>query len=427
MPVSRSRVIALMAAAVCACGLFQAVAAGRPSSKGPRVVGASRTFGSGGWSWFADPRALYVDGRTFVGSVDQNRYVTIATIQDGVLERVRIARDSKEDDHGNPALLLQPDGRITAYYSDHGGPAMRFRTTLHAGDIQSWGPEQTLPDNTPGSKGFTYPNPVYLSAEDRTYLFWRGGNWGMTYARTGPNGFSHARTMFARSGERPYTKVASNNRDEIYLAFTNGHPREVSTSIFFAIYRHGQLFRADGSRIGSTHDLPLHPSQADHVYMANRHGGVRAWIHDVAMGVDGRPVVVYATFRDQGRKHRYEYARWNGHSWVIHKIADAGGSIAPTSREHLYSGGVVLDHSDPRVVYASVPAGAHHEIARFVTTNFGATWKRKWITRNSSTENVRPVVPRGLPAGKRAVLWMRGNYVAYTDFNTSVVGVGRRR
>jgi hypothetical protein len=88
---------------------------------------------------------------------------------------------------------------------------------------------------------------------------------------------------------------------------------------------------------------------------------------------------------------------------------------------------VVLDHNDPRVVYASVPAGSHHEIARFVTTDFGATWKRKWITHDSSTENVRPVVPRGLPPGKRAVLWMRGNYVAYTDFRTSVVGVGRRR
>jgi hypothetical protein len=368
-----------------------------------------------------------VDGRTIVGWVDQDRYVTVAAIEDGALKRVRIAREPKEDDHGNPALLLRPDGRITAYYSGHDGPAMRFRTTVHAGDIRSWGLEHRLPDNTRGPKGFTYPNPVYLSAEDRTYLFWRGGNWGMTYARTGPNGFSRAHTMFAQSGERPYTKVATNNRDEIYLAFTNGHPREVRTNIFFAIYRHGELFRADGSRIGSTHDLPLRPSQADHVYMASRHGGARAWIHDVAMGSDGRPVVVYATFRGDGRRHRYEYARWNGQRWAIHKIVDAGGSIAPASREHFYSGGLALDHGDPSVVYASVQAGSHHEIARFVTTDFGATWTRTWITRHSRTENVRPVVPRGLPAGKRAVLWMRGNYVFYTDFRTSVVGVGRRR
>jgi hypothetical protein len=426
--VTRARILALMAAAVCAGGLFQAVAAGRPSSTGPQLVAASRTFGSGGWSWFADPRALYVGGRTVVGWLDRDRYVTIAAIQDGALTRVRIAREQKEDDHGNPALLLRPDGRITAYYSDHNGPAMRYRTTSDAGDIRSWGPEQTLPDNTSGPKGFTYPNPVYLSAEDRTYLFWRGGNWGMAYASAGPDGFSHARTMFARSGARPYTKVATNNRDEIYLAFTNGHPREVRTSIFFAVYRHGELFRADGSRIGSMNDLPLRPSQADHVYMADRHGGVRAWIHDVAMGSDGRPVVVYATFRNGGPSHRYEYARWNGHSWAIHKIVDAGRSIiAPASGERFYSGGVVLDHGDPRVVYASLKAAAHHQIARFVTTDHGATWKRKWITRNSSTDNVRPVVPRGLPAGKRAVVWMRGKYVFYTDFRTSIVGVGRRR
>src|SRR5205085_12704283 len=112
----------------------------------------------------------------------------------------------------------------------------------------------------------------------------------------GPNGFSHARARFKRNGQRPYTKVATNGRDEIYLAFTNGHPREVATSIFFATYRAGQLFKANGKPIGSTHDLPLRPSQADHVYMVGEHDGVRAWVHDVAMGLDGRPVIVFATF-----------------------------------------------------------------------------------------------------------------------------------
>ena len=62
-----------------------------------------------------------------------------------------------------------------------------------------------------------------------------------------------------------------------------------------------------------------------------------------------------------------------------------------------------------------------------MTDDHGHTWTRKWITQDSGTENVRPVVPRDLPDGKRAVLWMRGDYVFYTDFRTRVVGIGRRR
>jgi BNR repeat-containing family member len=432
--VSRSHLAlgaAMLAAVAGSAALSEAGAADRsaekPPTSGPRLLKASRTFGSGGWSWFADPRAVWVDGHVVAAWVDQDRYVVVASIRDQSVYRVRIAREHIDDDHGNPALLVRPDGRITAYYSDHNGSSMRFRTTSHPGDIGQWGSEHKLPDNTSGSQGFTYPNPAYLSDEDRTYLFWRGADWSLAYARTGSSGFSNAHAMFARHGARPYTKVATNGRDEIYLAFTNGHPEEVRTSIFFATYRHGELFRASGKRIGSIYNLPLRPGKADHVYVANQHGGVRSWVHDVAMGVDGKPVVVYATFRDGGRRHRYEYARWNGAHWRLHKLVDAGGPILSNRRERYYSGGVVLDHDDPRIAYASVEVGGHHEIGRYVTKDGGKSWTRKWITRDSSTDNFRPVVPRNLPAGKRFVLWMRGHYVFYTDFRTSVVGSGRRR
>ncbi len=46
-----------------------------------------------------------------------------------------------------------------------------------------------------------------------------------------------------------------------------------------------------------------------------------------------------------------------------------------------------------------------------------------WLTRDSSTDNVRPVVPRGLPKAATALLWMRGRYIFYTKFKTSIVGI----
>ena len=67
--------------------------------------------------------------------------------------------------------------------------------------------------------------------------------------------------------------------------------------------------------------------------------------------------------------------------------------------------------------------GSHYEIAKFTTDNGGKSFKRQWLTRDSSTDNVRPVVPRGLPKSVTDLLWMRGRYIFYTKFKTSIVGI----
>jgi hypothetical protein len=108
------------------------------------------SLGSGAWCWFADPRAIYFDGRTYAGLMDDKGYVVIAAIDTGHVAETRIARlgsRAYHDDHDDPALLVEPDGRITAFYSAHSGPHMYSRTTLEPGDITSWGPQQTTPAN----------------------------------------------------------------------------------------------------------------------------------------------------------------------------------------------------------------------------------------------------------------------------------------
>ena len=422
------RVGGLALAAIAAGALVSAALAahaGARAKRSTRIVAASRrTFGEGAWSWFADPRAVYSRGRIVAGWVDRDKYVNIASIKTSSVYRVRIGREQQRDDHGNPALIVRPDGRISAYFSDHNGPVIHWRTTTRPGDIGSWGSLNSYHSNTPGSHGRTYPSPVHLSAERRSWLFWRGGNWSISYARTLSSGnWGHAHELISNPGQRPYLKETSNGRDEIDLAFTNGHPRETPANIYFARYRHRVFYRADGSRITTLSRLPMHPSQADEVYDARKHGGVPAWIHDVAVDSDGNPVLVFATFRDGARHHRYEYARWHGGSWHRHKITDAGGPITTSHFERYYSGGVVLDHRDPSIVYASVKVGSHYEIARFRAKDGGVRWKRQWLTRDSSTDNVRPVVPRGLPKDAQDLLWMRGRYIFYTKFRTSIVGI----
>jgi hypothetical protein len=59
------------------------------------------------------------------------------------------------------------------------------------------------------------------------------------------------------------------------------------------------------------------------------------------------------------------------------------------------------------------------------TADLGKTWKFTPLTRNSSATNIRPVCV----AGEKhvAVLWMRGRYSYFVDYDTDIVGFTRRR
>ena len=86
--------------------------------------------------------------------------------------------------------------------------------------------------------------------------------------------------------------------------------------------------------------------------------GVRGWIWDVAIDDKGRPAIVYAACPSES-DHRYRYARWNGRAWVDNEICKAGGWFPQTPAgkrepEPHYSGGVILDHGDPSIVYGFV-------------------------------------------------------------------------
>lgn len=421
----RSRVVASLTA-IAGSGLVLA-------SSGAAASAGDTRLGPGGWSWFADPRAVYANGRTYTGWVDWRRRVVIASIGPEGSVRVPIAREDQpktgphlrhkqRDDHGNPALMVEPDGRITAYYSGHGGPHMYWRTTLRPGDITAWGPTSHVPVNVQGPAGYTYPNPVRLSDERRTYLFWRGGRSLPVFSSVDSAGtWAPAQTLIKPTGnQRPYVKVGSNDRDRIDFAFTNGHPRDGVSGVYYAQYRAGALFHASGAPIKGMNALPLRRSEADRVFDARAHRE-RSWVWDVAEDPAGHPVIVFAVFRHRGRLHRYKYSRWNGVAWETHDLGNAGRRITRAWSERWYSGGIALDHRDPRIVYTSVGRTRHHRIKRLVTPDGGKTWLRSWVTPSARTDNVRPIVPRGLPPGKEELLWMRGFYNIWAKFRTSIV------
>src|SRR6266545_6910227 len=381
---------------------------------------------SGAWSWFGDPRAVYYQGahrRTYVGWIDHAGSIQVGSYDHdtGVRVTATLKQNFQIDDHNNPSLLLRPDGHLIAFWSAHIGGRMYYRRTVGPEDVTAWEPERFVPTNSEGPWGYTYPNPVHLSAEgNRIWLFWRGANLNPTFS-TSDDGSSWgpARTPISVPGQRPYVKYASNSVDTIHLAFTQGHPRDLVTNIYYARYQAGGFYHADGSLIAQESALPFTPAQSDVVYDAAAHGGVKAWVHDVGFDAAGRPVVVFATFPSNS-DHRYHYARWDGTGWVDHEFALAGGSMSGDPTEPNYSGGVTLDHEDPSVVFLARQRSGVFEVELWQTSDGGHSWSSRSVTSGSARGNYRPISPRGATGTDLNVVWMRGGYPSYTSYQTAI-------
>jgi hypothetical protein len=136
-----------------------------------------------------------------------------------------------------------------------------------------------------------------------------------------------------------------------------------------------------------------------------------------------------------GEDHRYRLARWTGGEWVDHEIARAGRRLYPNEDD--YTGGVALVPGDPERLFISTDVdpvtGAplvsradgkrHYEIFRGQAREGGRGFRFEPLTRDSTVDNLRPIVPR---TGDRRelLLWLRGSYRSYTDYALEVVAIG---
>jgi hypothetical protein len=125
------------------------------SAAGARVT----IWSPGAWSWFGDPRAVHVGGRsgdTFAEWIDWSGRVTIGAYDPslGLLGEYVVAQIF-HDDHSDPSILVEPDQRLTVFWSGHNGAQMDYRTTVRAGDISAWTAVRHVEQGIPGPNGFT--------------------------------------------------------------------------------------------------------------------------------------------------------------------------------------------------------------------------------------------------------------------------------
>src|SRR5687768_14423591 len=400
--------------------------------------------GNGAWCWFSDPRAIYYKGRhsrTYAGWIDSSGSIVVG-FYDHDLKRAEtkvLHKNLEKDDHNNPSLFIDKHGKLEAFYSKHATTAPIYMLkTKNAEDISEWEIAASLNLNDTVaysglSNTYTYTNICQLSNEkDKLYLFWRGADFKPNFSVSRDNGktWSPGKILILPDrlykDRRPYLKIASNDKDVIHFAFTDGHPNvEPTNSIYYAKYRENALYKANGEKITSWSTLPLQPKLADIVYDATK-SNEKAWIWDVAENKEGDPVIVYSRFPNDS-SHVYYYSAWDSGQWNNHKLVNSGPWFpetpkGETEREPNYSGGIVLDHQDPSIVYLSRLKNKKFEIEKWTTVNKGKDWTTEEVTKYSEYNNVRPFVIRNYsrPDSLR-VLWMNvKKYIHYTDYQTSI-------
>jgi hypothetical protein len=419
---------------------------GREAVTGPQIQCLAS---DGAWTWYNDPRTI-LDGDTlYIGSMDSAGVSRVDLYRlnsaDDASARVAYPLSSwrSKDDHNNPALLKLADGRILAAYSKHNLENKwywRIAEVLDRGKLSQrlqWGVEQTI--NVPAKN--TYCNLFQLSGEDgRIYNFTRtiGFKPNIQYSNdnaatwTGP--FELMR--FADDRTRPYVKYASNGKDRIDFFYTDAHPRdEKNNSVYHLYYQNGRFYKSDGTLIKTIEQLkqsPMVPSDGTRIYDGYAPSG-RGWVWDMKYDSAGNPVGAFinSTDGDAGNDLRYRYARWDAgnKTWLQGQIAFAGSHIYVP--ENHYAGGISIDPDDVNRVYISANVnpvdGKSEKLGRYQiyegkTVDSGVSWTWKQMTFDKDQDNFRPFVPEN-HGQKICVIWFRGRYSKYTDFQTEIVGV----
>ncbi|MEP6663117.1 MAG: BNR-4 repeat-containing protein, partial [Verrucomicrobiota bacterium] len=313
--------------------------------------------GDGCWTWFNDPRAIYDNGKLYVGWITKRQPDTLKSkvqfashdLSAGQTTMVDLNPNFQSDDHDNPGLVKNPDGNFTAFYAPHSGTGLQvYYRNVSVGlsnTLSLSGAETQVPTNSAdvtGPKSYNYANPYFLTNDggvSRLYVFSRGLNFNPVYRiREGTNWGVAKNLIDYGYPARPYIKYHSTGNDQICFAFTDAHPASGTNNIYYAYLKNGSYYRANGAKIKDLADGPLLAADftSDKVFdrLANPAlTGNNSWIWDVTLDASGNPFVTFATFPSTSA-HQLHWARWNGSQWIDRiVVTNAGGSIARSGSE----------------------------------------------------------------------------------------------
>jgi len=229
---------------------------------------------------------------------------------------------------------VRRDGSVLALYAAHGKDRIHhYRVSEPASPLQ-WSEETTYRHDYAAAGNVTYMNLMPLENEGKLYNFFRGIQYNPSFITSADEGRTWGEpTHFIQSElkgrHRPYARYAGDGKSTLHVCFTDGHPRQFGNSIYYAAFRQGKFYRANGELIKDLHrDGPLRPSEADRVYQGsgqpgrgvNQSAPGSAWTSSIAIDVNGRPHVAYSLYLNN-TDHRYRMAFFDGTRWPRHRRA----------------------------------------------------------------------------------------------------------
>ena len=402
----------------------------------------------GGWCWYQDPRAIIHDDKLIMGAVQGNGSgPALVGVYDlrlrQKLETAVMQDNFMRDDHNSPVLYARPDGSILSMYALHGRNKTHYYQISGTKIPIKWGKELSYQHDYTNAGTVTYMNLYPVSKQGKLYNFFRGIQYNPSFITSTDHGETWGEPTHFIQDEvaglhRPYARYAGDGFDTIHVCFTEAHPRVFGNSIYYAAFRGGQFFRANGQPIKNLRkEGPLKPSEAELIFRGSgqqvegqpgRSAPRSAWTSCLALDAEGRPHIGYTLYLSNS-DHRYRIASWDGNQWIDREVAFAGNCLY--QQESSYTGLITLDPVSPNTVLISTdvdPAtgkkiGSNHEIyrAEIGLEDDIRSFQWKAITCDSPVRNLRPVIVRG--DGYRVFAWLRGEFNSFTDYQLDVVGI----
>jgi hypothetical protein len=436
---------------------FVAVTTGGAACGGePYVAGSVFTLNdNGAWSWFMDERAVVHDGHLVVGSVrsvgefnaskidadwGNVEVATYALATKQVGTRI-LFRRFEQDDHDNPTFLPLKDGGLLAVFTKHRQNQNIYVQRSRPGDPLKWSAPDVVqsPKSRTGDDYATYSN-LFRLPSGAIVNFYRGYHQDPNFMISDDEGVTWrygGRLMQGQDGYSPYLKYTQDRDGAIHFVATEDHPATFANSLYHGVLAGDELRLSDGQvlvTLSADTSVAARTWEFTRVYQGDADNV--AWMTDIEVDAEGRPVIAFSVQKDRDPHDiRYGYARWDGQRWHARQVAHAGERLYENEAD--YSGLATLDPQDTRVLYISTNADPvvgsalisatdglrHYELFRGVTEDGGETFDWEPITRDSWTDNLRPLVPRW-DDERTALVWMRGEYTHNRgQWTSAVVGV----
>lgn len=422
----------------------------------------SRIIADAAWTWFNDPRAIFINANTILigyvsgdGQPGLSSYNTDTHVVNNF--NIGTALSKQRDDHNNPALTVLSNGNVLMVYSRHGSDKeffFRISNNSNPLTIDDWSHERCVARGSPT----TYANLLKLSTHDTNILnIHRCINWNPTLSIYNEINEDWDEPLpFIKTGNgkvRPYFKLTSDGVARIHVIYTDHHPNNFNNSIYHFYFEVGKFFDSQGNFLKAIKDGPLehdlgqrgslvyeykdeslgfNESLHDFIPMG------RAWVWEISLSQDGRPVCVFSICKRNtnadgwlGDRIYYYWAILTSDGWIKRCIANAGRPLYDKERD--YAAGICLDKNNPFKVYLCSNALNPFDISlksdevcsedlRSSYDMFELTLKHDFDVEGRILFHGNSYRPYSvLSESKRSVLlWLSGKYDSYKNFETNL-------